>query len=152
MTFDWVEKDWIKSLASATRNEVGAAQGGVGLLFKRKVYETLHPTVTKVSSRIIVANLHGNPNLTIIAVYAPTNTTTGLNDDQLAQKIAEKDQFDKDLSHAIHDVPTHNVLIVLGDFNAQLGQDSHIIYPRIGQRYTFHDVTNDNGQRLVKTC
>ena len=41
----------------------------------------------------------------------------------------------------IHEVPKHNLLLVLGDFNAHLGKE-------VG-KYTYHDRTNRNGKLLI---
>ena len=64
----------------------------------------------------------------------------------------EKDQFYEDLDGYIDSLPPHPFLVVLGDFNAQIGQDSHKTSPRVVGRYTYHASTNDKGQRLVKLC
>lgn len=96
----------------------------------------------KVSDRIIIAHFNGNPNLSVISVYAPTNCDEEIN----------KDTFYEDLNKAITSIPSHNLTIVLGDFNAQVDLDRHLTNPRIVGQYTFHHESNENGQRLIDLC
>ena len=58
--------------------------------------------------------LKGNQYLTLVSVYAPTQT----NDDCI------KEQFYDDLDKVIRDVPTKNKLVIMGDFNARVGSNS----------------------------
>ena len=53
-----------------------------------------------------MAYFYGNPQITIIACYSPTNVI-----DELTE-----DQFYKDLKDATDAVPAHNLLVVAGDF------------------------------------
>ena len=115
---------------SAWRNEAGAATGGVGVLLNNKSKKCLK-SVTPISQRIIALNFIGNPACTIIVVYSPTNT-------------AEEDSintFYDNLRKAIEAVPSHNVLIIVGDFNAHIGSDDGV--------FVFHDKTNRNGKLLA---
>ena len=123
--------------ATATKQKVG----GVGILI-RKRHSSSYLTSEKVSDRIIKAYFAGNPMVTIIAAYAPTETAT----------VDDKEDFYSDLLKAIESEPPHNVIIVLGDFNARIGDDSHKINPQIIGRNNYHDKTNDNGKRLVSIC
>lgn len=61
----------------------------------------------------------------------------------------KKESFYEDLTKALESVPPHNLVLVLGDFNAQVGLNSHLSNPRIVGQYTFHDETNDNGHRMI---
>ena len=80
--------------------------------------------------------------VTIICAYAPTEVS----DD------SDKDTFYTELTNAIESEPPHNIVIVLGDFNARTGADSHRTNPQIIGKNTFHELTNDNGNRLVNLC
>ena len=40
----------------------------------------------------------------------------------------------------------------MGDFNARIGQDSADTSPRTCGKYTFHDTTSNNGERLLSLC
>ena len=75
--------------------------------------------MTPVTKRIISATFHGNPQLTVTSVYAPTECS--LPDD--------KDDFYSDLNNHLEQMKPHNVHLVVGDFNARVGLDSHSIYP-----------------------
>lgn len=41
----------------------------------------------------------------------------------------------------------HDVRIVIGDYNAKVGQEE--IYKSIVRKYSKHRETNDNGQRMI---
>ena len=49
--------------------------------------------------------------------------------------------FYADLRSVLSNVPVHNILAVLGDFNAKLGPDV--------QKFTFNETTNRNGELLI---
>ena len=63
-----------------------------------------------------------------------------------------KEQFYGDLSQFILSVPLHNFLVVVGDFNARIGFDSHMTSAAAVGRYAYHDTTNVNGQKLAELC
>ena len=113
-------------------NSVNASVGGVGFLISPRVRKSLL-SVEKVSSRISVIHINGNPRLSVVSCYSPTNCSLD----------AEKDDFYNTLSRAIDKVPPHNMLAVCGDFNAKLSNNS---------RFTHHTETNDNGERLLDLC
>lgn len=76
-------------------------------------------------------------NVSLICAHAPT---------EVAEEEA-KDNFYTKLDAAYQKCPGHDVKIILGDFNAKLGKES-IFRPAIGA-HSLHDVTNDNGLRLI---
>ena len=45
------------------------------------------------------------------------------------------------MTAAAASIPKHNVLLVVGDFNAHIGKDL--------RKYTFHNETNKNGQQAI---
>jgi hypothetical protein len=93
----------------------------------------------KISNRIMMVHFKGNPTITIIVAYAPTED----------KSVTEKDTVYDDLQRCTHDVPPHNVLILGSDLNARLGSDSHTTNPRAIGKYTYHHSTDDNGNRLL---
>ncbi|XP_072049998.1 uncharacterized protein [Amphiura filiformis] len=109
---------------------MGAAVGGVGVLlsnFARKVLVS----VCYISPRILKVTLNGNPQTTIIVTYSPTN-------------VADEDDvtdFYNQLTKATREVPAHNFLIVIGDFNARVGQDI--------AKFSYHKTTNRNGELML---
>ena len=54
----------------------------------------------------------GNPELSVVSCYSPTNTSEEF----------DVEDFYNDLNAVVRQVPSHNVLIVAGDFNAKLGK------------------------------
>ena len=112
--------------------------GGVGLLVGRKYASSLK-VVTKISGRLLLARFHSNPELSILSAYAPMDG---------AYK-EEKDKGYLDRQDCIYNLLAHNLLIVAGKFNARVGLDSHRRSPRVLGSNAFHDITNDNGDRLV---
>ena len=87
--------------------------------------------VESITPIILVIELTGNPKITIISVYSPHN----------GSPADEVEEFYKSLSETVEQVPLHNFLMIIGDFNAKLGpQDA---------RFTFDNDTNRNGELLV---
>ena len=70
--------------------------------------------------------------VTIIAAYAPTELAT----------TESKEEFYSDLLKSIESEPPHNIIIVLGDFNARIGDDSHKTNQQIIGKNNFHDKTS----------
>ena len=69
----------------------------------------------------MIANFKGNPHTSVISFYSPTNVS----DDQ------EIELFYTRLTSLTRQIPKHNVLILGGDLNAHLGQES-------GYKYQYH--------------
>ena len=116
--------------ASAWRNEAQAATGGVGLMLGSQARKALR-RVYHHTDRILIAEFSGNPVTTVMVVYSPTNVAPSV----------EVEEFYEDLTTAVRDVPAHNFLAILGDFNARMGPED-IPFP-------FHDSTNRNGAYLT---
>ena len=116
--------------SSGWRNEVQASQGGVGLLMGTKARKALLK-VKSINKRIMLAEFDGNPKTSVIVVYAPTNCSSN----------EKAEEFFEELNNTISDIPAHNFLIVMGDFNARLGSDQG--------RYTYHEETNRNGKHMA---
>ena len=93
--------------ASYTQNSTEAAVGGVGILLSKRAMKYL-VSVEKISSRIMVVTLSGNPTTTIVVVYSPTNVSD----------LKEGEDFYRELGDVFTYVPAHNFLAVLGDRNA----------------------------------
>ena len=112
---------------SAWRNSRNAAVGGVGVILDKYAANSL-ATIESFNNRIMIIHLTGNPVTTIIIQYTPTEGSS------------ECESHFENLSNAISTIPKHNVLVVVGDFNAHLGEND--------ARYTYHLNTNKNGQHL----
>ena len=105
-----------------------AASGGVGLLVNKTAPATL-ARVVKWNKRIVVANFGGNPSLTIVVHYPPVEGD-----------VEAKEHYEQ-LAAVVKEVPKHNMLVVMGDFNAHL--DKSIA------KYSYHDSCNSNGKLVA---
>ena len=84
--------------------------------------------------------LEKNRYATLLSVYAPT----------LPSDSESKDSFYQALDEALRRIPKNDKILLLGDLNARVGQDSGIwkgVFGRhgIGQ-------ANSNGMRLLTLC
>ena len=122
--------------SSAWRNGAGASTGGVGLILTKIAYEAIS-LIKPYSSRILTMSFNGNPRLTVISCYSPTE----------AASDEEAENFHDTLRQAISDVPAHHFLMVLGDMNARLGRIGHE-----DKGWYFHERTNRNGELLRETA
>ena len=122
---------WCLEYSSATPE----GQRDVELLMNPKI-SAFFALSEKISDRIMMVHLKGNPIITIIIANAPTEDETDI----------EKDD---DLEKCTQVVPPHNVLILAGDFNARIGSDNHKTNPRVIDKHTYHHSTDNNGNRLV---
>lgn len=90
-----------------------------------------------INGRLCYVRIEGKPlNLSIICAYAPTEV-----DDQEV-----KDKFYDDLETEYEKTPKQDILIILGDMNAQIGKENYI--KEVAGLQTIHDKTNDNGNRI----
>ena len=94
-------------------------------MIRKSIHKCLQ-SVNSVNQRILTATFHGNPKLTVTVAYTL------------------KDHLEK--------VKKHNKRLVVGDFNARIGQDSHTLLPAVIGPHCVYDTTNDNGERLVNIC
>jgi hypothetical protein len=99
------------------------------MIIGRKANDLLS-SVDRLSDRIMKASFIGNPAMTVLVVYAPTE---GGEEDI-------KNTFYNQLRSAIEKVPVHDFLTILGDFNARFGPED--------VPHTYNCNTNDNGRRL----
>ncbi|XP_072036995.1 uncharacterized protein [Amphiura filiformis] len=109
---------------SATKNDAGAAVGGVGILLNKNAKNSL-ASVRSHNNRILIANFQGNPATTVIVTYCPTN---------VADEDIVENHYDS-MTCMRRFIPAHNLLIVIGL------EDS---------KFTYHDTTNRNGKYLVE--
>ena len=91
-----------------------------------------------INERICMLRLRGRFfNYSIINVHAPHN----------GRPDEEKERFYSELERAHDYCPKHDIKIVIGDFNAQVGREA-TYRPVIG-KYSLHPETNENGLRLI---
>ena len=61
---------------------------------------------------MMAATFNGNPRATIISCYSPTNVS----------EESELVTFYDELSSLVRSIPKHNMLVIGGDMNAQIGK------------------------------
>ena len=110
---------------SARRTESGGALGGVGILVSKRV-EKLISDVKLHSERILQVDICGNPKVSIIVTYAPVNGSD------------QAEDFFQTLGSVTNNIPKHNMVIAMGDFNSHIGRDI--------AKHTYHETTNSNGE------
>ena len=123
----------------------GAAAGsrkaaGVGFLMTPQAQKSLM-SWNPVSDRIITARFRSRVrNITIIQCYAPTN----VKHDSL------KEAFYSELSATYKCVPKGDIIIVMGDFNASVGERNAHVQHIMGK----HGIgaRTDNGERFIDFC
>ena len=87
---------------------------GVGLLIGPRALKTLN-SIEKIQPRMMVATFNGNPRATIVSCYSPTN-------------VSEENEivtFYDELSSLVRSIPKHNMLVIGGDMNAQIGKNGN---------------------------
>ena len=80
----------------------------------------------------MAATFNGNPRATIIFCYSPTNVS----------EETELVTFYDELSSLVRSIPKHNMLVIGGDMNAQIGKNGN-------NKYSLHNTSNRNGQHLT---
>ena len=96
---------------------------------------------TPVSKRMIKARFYSRyKKMTVIQVYAPTNEAAD----------EEKEDFYNQLQDVIADCNKHDLIVVMGDFNAKVGEDNTSREEVIGRHGV--GIINDNGERLCDIC
>ena len=81
---------------------------------------------------MMAATFNGNPKATIIFCYSPTNVS----------EETEVVNFYEELSSLVRSIPKHNLLVIGGDMNAQIGKNRN-------NKYSQHSTSNRNGQHLT---
>jgi hypothetical protein len=79
-------------------------------------------------------------HIIVLNVHAPTGDKT----DEV------KDSFYEELERVFDKFPKYHMKILLEDFNAKVGRED-IFEPTIGNE-SLHEISNDNGVRLVNTA
>lgn len=116
------------------------SESGVAIMMSKAVRKSLIEW-SPVSDRIITARVKTKArNMSIVQCYAPTEVDT----------IVEKDAFYDELSNALNKVQKGDIVVLMGDFNAQIGSNN-TGYRRITGKHGMGTRT-DNGDRLVELC
>ena len=89
-------------------------------------------SIERIQPRMMVATFNGNPKATIISCYSPTNVSDE----------TELVTFYEELSSLVRSIPKHNLLVIGGDMNAEIGKSRN-------NKYSLHNTSNSNGQHLI---
>ena len=122
---------WTLATASARKNSVNAMIGEVGMLIGPRALKSLNNT-ENIHPRMMVATFKGNPSATVISCYSPTNVS----------EETELITFYDELFSLVRSIPKHNVLVIGGDMNAQIGKKGN-------HKNSLHNSPNRNGQHLT---
>ena len=90
-------------------------------------------SIERIQPRMMAATFNGNLGATIISCYTPTNVS----------EETELVAFYDELSSLVRSIPKHNVLVIGGDMNAQIGKNGN-------NRYSLQNTSNRNGQHLTE--
>ena len=101
------------------------------MLIGPRVLKTLN-NIEKIQPRMRAATFNGNPRATIISCYSPTNVS----------KETELVPFYEELSSLVCSIPKHNMLVLGGNTNAQIGKNRN-------KKYSLHNTSNRNGQHII---
>ena len=113
---------------------------GVGLISNRRLSRCMIGW-KPVSDRILTARFHSKyAKLTVVICYSPTEDS----------EEEEKEVFYDQLQKTVEDTPVHDVLLLLGDFNAKVGTNNEGKERVMGKQGC--GIINGNGSRLVNFC
>ena len=101
------------------------------MLIGPRALKTLN-SIERIQPRMMAATFNGNPKATIISCYSPTNVS----------EENEIDTFYEDQSSLVRSTPKHNLLVIGGEMNAQIGKNRN-------NKYSLHKTSDRNGQHLI---
>ena len=110
---------------------VNAATGGVGMLIGPLALKSLN-SIEKIQPRMMITSFYGNPSTTIISCYSPSNVS------EETDLIA----FYNELSSLVCSILKHNIHIIGGDMNAQIGK-------KVNHKFSLHNLSKRNGEHLT---
>ena len=116
---------------------------GVGLLLNSKWYRCLIDW-SAVSERILVVRVRVSSgiNASIVVAYSPTDTKT------TPEEV--KEAFYLQLEAVLAALPSRDMLVLMGDFNAQVGTDPKPYGGVMGPHGFGEQQPSENGQRLLQ--
>ena len=115
---------------------------GVGFAIKNSLMKSLSSAPTGISERLMKVRLPlcNNRYATIFSCYAPTLDTSA----------EESDCFYERLDNELRQVTVTDKIIMLGDFNARVG-NNHMAWENVIGRHGMGNM-NMNGHRLLALC
>ena len=115
---------------------------GVGFAIKTTLLKDLPENPIGINERIMTLRipLTCSRYATLVSIYAPTLTSP--------EEV--KDQFYDELTRTLNSISRHDKLILLGDFNARVG-NNHDVWSGVIGRHGLGKI-NANGLRLLNLC
>ena len=89
-------------------------------------------SIERIQHTMMAATFNGNLKATIISCYSPTNVS----------EETELVTFYEELSSLVRSIPKHNLLVIGGNMNAQIGKNRN-------NKYSLDNTSNRNGQHLT---
>ena len=123
-------KGWTLATVSAWQISINATVGSLGIHIGPRALKSLNG-MESIQPWIIVATFNGNPRATTISCYCPTNVS----------EETELINYDV-LCSLVRSIPKHNILIIGGDMNAQIGKN-------VNHKFSLHNASNRYGQHLT---
>lgn len=118
------------------------SRNGVAIIMTSSIAKTLMG-YNAINDRMISIKIHSKPvNLNIIQVYAPTSDSN----------VEEIEQFYGELETILQKIPNREITIIVGDFNAKVGDtkdDNHLRH--IVGKYGI-GTRNERGEMLLNFC
>jgi len=117
-----------------SRSSSKTGQGGTGFMLLKKMQNYV-TGFEPYNERLCKLRIKGKyNNIMLINVYAPTED----------HKEETKERFYDNLQYLLDKTPKSDIIIILGDVNAQLGKER--LYNEVTGQYTLHEETNRNGE------
>jgi len=112
------------------------SEQGAGFVIKRSLENSIID-FEPINSRMCKVRIKGKfYYTTVVNTYAPTESA---NEEQ-------KEQFYEDLNRCCDQVPKHDALLIMGDFNAKIGKEP--ANQSAAGQHTVHDETSENGHPM----
>jgi len=127
----------LKYTLHCSGNDVRQGNRRVGFIVSKKVSRSALGFLL-ICDRICTLRIKGKFYIIFVNVYAPTEDT----EDEIV------DEFYETLQAVCDEIPKHDAIITLGDFNTKLGKEQ--LNKDVIGRHSLHEVTNSNGLRLVQ--
>ena len=119
---------------------------GMGFLVKKNTTSSVL-VCNPVSSRKIQIRIAARPhNINIIQIYAPTSSST---EEEEEEEEEEVESFYEELEEAIENSIKRDYLLVVGDWNAQIGGDTIPDWKGVVGGYSI-GATNERGQKALE--
>ncbi|KAI5720012.1 hypothetical protein M8J77_000651 [Diaphorina citri] len=125
------------------RGGAGIPHLGTGFIVHSKFVNAVQEFYSPNDRLSILSFRSLNKTYTLINCHAPINVDNKKNPNKV-------DQYWESLEHEVSKIPTSNVKILLGDFNAQIGRERK--HSKTVGPYPAHKRTNRNGERLIELC